>query len=103
MTHEELKAIAMKRPGVKQAYENPDEEMILYRIINERRQAKLTQSDVAKRMGTTREVVARLESPRRKSTPTIRTIRAYAEACGGTLQIKFIPGKNPSRTAKTGK
>lgn len=49
--------------------------------------AHLTQSDVAKRMGTTQSVIARLESGR--NSITLKTLGKYAEATDSHLSIKL--------------
>ena len=56
-------------------------------LIKARANAEMTQEDVAKAMGTTQAVVARLESGR--SMPSTRTLRRYAEATGTKLRIRF--------------
>lgn len=56
-------------------------------LRNMRTKAKLTQKQVAKKMGTSQPVIARLES----GTNNTRYMTAvhYAEACGQRLLLKF--------------
>jgi transcriptional regulator with XRE-family HTH domain len=49
----------------------------------------MTQEDVAKAMGTTQAVVARLES--RRIMPATRTLERFAEATHTRLCISFEP------------
>lgn len=56
-------------------------------LIKARSEAKMTQEQVAKAMGTTQEQVARLESGR--TLPSTRTLKRYAQATGSRLRISF--------------
>ena len=56
-------------------------------VIDVRKRAGLTQGELAKKMGTTQPVVARLESGR--VHPSIRTLERVAEATGSRLLISF--------------
>ena len=53
------------------------------------RVGRLTQEEIAQRMGTTQQVISRLESGRTK--PSTRTLERYAEATGTRLMIGFAP------------
>lgn len=92
LTHKELVAKALARPGVKAAYDALEPE---YRVIAEllraRQAAGLTQAQVAARMGTTNTVVARLEAAggKRRHSPSIATLQRYARACGKNLIIRL--------------
>lgn len=61
-------------------------------ILEARRSAGLTQTEVAKRMGISQPVLARIEGSlgKRKPSPTLATLRRYAEACGKKLVIRMI-------------
>jgi ribosome-binding protein aMBF1 (putative translation factor) len=79
-----------KEPGYEAAYATLDEEFALAAaLIKARSEAELTQEDVAKKMGTTQAVIARLESGR--SLPSTRTLQRFAAATGTRLQIAFAP------------
>jgi transcriptional regulator with XRE-family HTH domain len=54
-----------------------------------RTRAKLTQSEMARRMGTTQTAIARLESG--GQNPTFNTVEGYARAAGFDLEINFVP------------
>ena len=72
------------------AYDALEEEFALASaLIEARARAGLTQDEVARRMGTTQAVVARLESGRVK--PSTRTLERFAKATGSRLRITFEP------------
>ena len=84
----------LKEPKYRKAYEALEEEFVLAAaVIDVRNSAGLTQQELARKMGTTQPVVARLESGR--SRPSMRTLERLAEATGSRLLISFAP-----RTAK---
>jgi len=84
----------MKEPKYRKAYEALEEEFVLESaVIDVRNRAGLTQAELARKMGTTQPVVARLESER--SRPSMRTLERLAHAPGSRLLISFAP-----RTAK---
>ncbi len=90
MTHEQLKQKALSRQGVKTHYDGLKEEFeFIRKIIYARKDAGLTQADVAKRMGTTRSAISRLEGGQWdiKHSPSIRTLERYAEAIGRRLVL----------------
>jgi ribosome-binding protein aMBF1 (putative translation factor) len=83
-----------KSPSFRQAYDALEEEYaIAGAFIAARARAKLTQEQVAKRMGTTQAVVARLESGRAK--PSTRTLERFAAATGHRVKIQFEKSRGP--------
>lgn len=64
-----------------------DEFALAAALIEARGDAGLTQEEVARRMGTTQAVVARLEGGR--SRPSTRTLERFAKATGTRLRISF--------------
>ena len=92
-TYEEMKAIALSNPVVRSEFDRIErEEMpMLDAILKARKEAKLTQEQVAKRMGVSAPVVSRLESAliSGKHSPSIATLKRYAEAMGKRLDIRF--------------
>jgi transcriptional regulator with XRE-family HTH domain len=93
MTHEELKAKALAREDVRQEYNALAPEFdLLRRMVRARKQAGLTQAEVAERMGTKRSAVARLESTLAsgKHSPSLVTLQKYAKAVGKKLEIRFV-------------
>jgi transcriptional regulator with XRE-family HTH domain len=80
----------MREPKYRKAYEALDEEFLLASaVIGVRNRAGLTQEELARKMGTTQPVVARLESGR--SRPSMRTLERLADATGSRLLISFAP------------
>ncbi|WP_322995225.1 helix-turn-helix domain-containing protein [Castellaniella sp.] len=92
-THEELKALALSDPEVRAEYERIErEEMpMLDTILKARREAGLTQAQVAERMGTKASAVARLENAlvTGKHSPSVATLKKYAAALGKELEVRF--------------
>src|SRR6188768_3737641 len=87
-----------KDPEYVTEYDALEEEFALANaLIKARANAEMTQQDVAKAMGTTQAVVARLESGR--SMPSTRTLQRYAKATRTRLRISFEPdkAKSPAR------
>jgi transcriptional regulator with XRE-family HTH domain len=80
----------MKDPKYRKAYESLEEEFILASAVVElRSRAGLTQEELARKMGTTQPVVARLESGRAR--PSMRTLERLAQATGSRVRISFEP------------
>jgi ribosome-binding protein aMBF1 (putative translation factor) len=89
--HAAFLAKASKRKGFTEAYESLELEYeVVKQLLRARTQAGLTQDAVAERMGTTKSAVSRLESAG-KHTPSLSTLKRYAEAVGCELQVKLVP------------
>src|ERR1700683_2949194 len=87
----------LKEPKYRKAYAALEEEFVLASaVIDVRNRAGLTQEELARKMGTTQPVVARLESGR--SRPSMRTLERLADATGSRLLISFapLPAKRPA-------
>lgn len=65
-----------------------DEFSLAGQLIEARKKAHLTQDEVAKRMGTTQSVVARLESGH--PLPSLRSLKRYAQAVCGRVEIRVV-------------
>ncbi|WP_417276797.1 helix-turn-helix domain-containing protein [Castellaniella sp.] len=93
LTHDELIKKMMEDPEVRAEYERIErEEMpMLDTILKARREAGLTQAQVAERMGTKAPAVARLENAlvTGKHSPSIATLQKYAAALGKKLEVRF--------------
>lgn len=77
-----------KNPEYRQEYESLKCEFEVAReLIQARARAHLTQAEVAKRMGTTQSVVARLESGTKSAN--LRTLEKYAMATGTHLHVRL--------------
>lgn len=82
----------------REAFEALEDEFTALDILLEaRRKAGLSQEQVAERMGMKQSSLARIESSlgSRKHSPSLATLRRYAEALGCKLQIRLVP-KKPS-------
>ncbi|MBU2511965.1 helix-turn-helix transcriptional regulator [bacterium] len=93
MEHSELKEKALKRKKVKFEYEALEPEFKLLReLLKARQRAGLSQAEIAKRMGTKAPAVTRLESSLSsgKHSPSIATIKKYADALDCHLEIKIV-------------
>ena len=85
----ELKKRMMKSPEFRAEYEKADAEFSLIEaLVQARTRAKLSQAQLARKIGTTQSAIARLEGG--GVSPSIATLRRYAEATGGKLQIKLL-------------
>src|SRR5437870_1442725 len=80
----------MEEPRYRKAYAALEKEFVLASAaIDVRNRAGLTQAALARKMGTTQPVVARLESGRGR--PSMRTLERLAAATGSRLLISFEP------------
>ena len=85
----ELKKQLMKNPEVRQEYDKVDVEYTLIEeMIRARMKAHLSQAELATKIGTTQSAIARLESGR--VSPSLTTLRRYAEATGRQLKVGFV-------------
>jgi predicted transcriptional regulator len=93
-THEEMKAIALSNPAVRAEYDriNREEMPMLDAILKARKEACLTQAQIAERMGTSIPAVSRLENAliTGKPSPSLATLKRYAAAMGKTVNISFV-------------
>jgi DNA-binding XRE family transcriptional regulator len=91
--HKNFVERAAKKKGFVEAYEPLQLEYELAdQMLKARARAGLTQDDVAGRMGTTKSAVSRLEAAGRNS-PSLATLKRYAEAVGCELQIRLVRQK----------
>ena len=93
MTHKELKNKALKKISVKKEYEKLEPEFTLLKeMLRARNKAGLTQAQVAEIMGTKSPSITRLESSLSsgKHSPSLATIKKYAEALDCRLEIKIV-------------
>src|SRR5438552_13535713 len=105
MTHKAFVGKLLKQPAVKAEYEAQAEEFaLLDELLRARRQAGLTQAEVAARMGTKTPAVARLEAGggSRRHSPSVATLRKYAQAVGCRLEIRLRPRTTGKSETETG-
>ena len=87
----ELKKRWMADPKFRKEYEKADAEFaVIEALVRARTDAKLSQSELAKRIGTTQSAVARLEGG--GVSPSLATLRRYAEATGKRLHFELRSG-----------
>ena len=85
----DLKQRLLENPEVREEYARADAEFSLIEaMIRARQDARLTQAELAEKIGTTQSAIARLEAGR--VSPSIATLRRYAEATGHQLQVGFV-------------
>ena len=93
LNHEEIIAKLMRRPGVSGEVERIEREegVLLDILLKARQEAGLTQAQVAERMGTQAPAIARLERALAtgKHSPSLATLRKYAQACGKKLSLQI--------------
>jgi ribosome-binding protein aMBF1 (putative translation factor) len=91
-THDEVVAKLMARPDVPIELERIEREEgeLLDALLKARQDAGLTQAQLAERMGTQAPAIARLERALAtgKHSPSIATLRKYAQACGKELRLR---------------
>jgi transcriptional regulator with XRE-family HTH domain len=93
-THEELKQLILSNPDTKNGYDELEEEFALFgEMLKARLNAGKTQEDIARSLHTTTSAISRLENSGGKQhhSPTIATLRKYAQALGCELRVQFIP------------
>jgi len=84
-----LKMRLMHDPEFKREYAKADTDYaIVEALIRARTRAKLSQAQVAKKIGTTQSAIARLEAG--NVAPALSTLRRYAEATGTKLKIGLV-------------
>ena len=93
--HEEFLRKAGKGEKFRAEYDELESRYALIReLLKARQHAGLTQDAVAKKIGTTKSAISRLESVG-KHAPSIATLRKYANAVGCDLVIKLEPKTEP--------
>ncbi len=86
----DLKAHLMADPEFREEYARGDgEDALIEALVRARMAAKLTQAELARRLGTTQSAVARLEGGR--VSPSFATLRRYAKATGARLTVGLAP------------
>jgi transcriptional regulator with XRE-family HTH domain len=92
-THDEMVREWMQDPALVREHDELEQDFALFdELLRARKEAGMTQAEVAERMATQPSVVARLEAAggRQKHSPSIATLQKYAEAVGCHLEIKLV-------------
>lgn len=85
----DLRKSLVANPEFQAEYEKADAEFaIIEALVRARTEAKLSQAELAKRIGTTQSAIARLEGG--GASPSLTTLRRYAEATGTKLQVGLV-------------
>ena len=91
-THDQIVKALLRRPAVRPEVERIEREEgeLLDALLKARHEAGLSQAQVAERMGTHAPAIARLERSLAtgKHSPSLATLRKYADACGKQLVLK---------------
>ena len=88
-TQKDLKTRFMEAPEFREEYARADDEFTLIEaLVRVRTAAKLTQAELARRLGTTQSAIARLEGGR--VSPSFAALRRYAEATGTRLTVGLV-------------
>jgi ribosome-binding protein aMBF1 (putative translation factor) len=86
---ENYKRKALKKPAIRTEYERLAPEFAVAKVlIAARMAAKLTQGEVAQRMGTSQSAVARMEAGR--TLPSTSSLIKFARATGRKLSIDLV-------------
>lgn len=92
--HEKTLEEELKNPTFRKAYEALEDEFELLKVfLDARKRVHMTQADVAEAMHTSRSTVARIEScgKERQASPSLNTLRRYAQAVGCKLKLELVP------------
>ncbi|MCA9983358.1 MAG: helix-turn-helix transcriptional regulator [Anaerolineales bacterium] len=92
-SHAEMIEEWKQDPAFQEEYAALESEFLLFdELLNARKEAGLTQAEVAERMGTKTSAIARLEAGggSNKHSPSVATLRKYAEAVGCQLEIRLV-------------
>ena len=91
-THDQIVKALLRRSAVRAEVERIEREEgeLLDALLKARHDAGLSQAQVAERMGTHAPAIARLERSLAtgKHSPSLATLRKYADACGKQLVLK---------------
>jgi DNA-binding XRE family transcriptional regulator len=89
-TFKDFKQKALQDPDVRKEYENlkPIFE-IKKQLIEARLKRGLTQEELAKRLGTKKSNISRIESLNNTVLPNLKTLIKYSEALNSELKISF--------------
>ncbi len=78
----------LKNPTFKKAYDNLEPEYAIIRaVLTKRIASKMSQKDLAKKLGTKQSAISRLESG--NYNPTLSFLKKLSTTLGGKLEIKI--------------
>lgn len=85
-------ARSLKDPAFRKAFAEPDEDVFLetaYQLLQMRKKAGLTQAQLAKKMKTSQQLIARLESLSYKGH-TLSSLQKIAAAFNKKIRLQFV-------------
>ena len=89
MNFKQFKQKELENPEIRREYDSlQDEFSLIDQLITMRTKAGLTQEDVAKKLGTNKSNISRLE--RGRSNPSWATLSKYAAACGFRVKLAAV-------------
>lgn len=87
---EQVRKELIAKPGVKRAYEDLQPEFaIIQTLIDARVKKKMSQEDLARKMGTGQAVISRLENA--NASPSLSLIKRLANALNLKVELHFTP------------
>ncbi len=91
LTFKEFKEKALSNLEVKKEYDilTPSYE-VRKKLIRIRKEAGLSQEDMARILHTKKSNISRLENVNSKISPKLSTIENYAKAVGYSLEVNFV-------------
>ncbi|WP_257275026.1 MULTISPECIES: helix-turn-helix domain-containing protein [unclassified Endozoicomonas] len=91
-TFSDFKKKALENPKVRAEYEELELAYELRKqLIALRKEAGLTQEELAEILHTQKSNISRLENVNSKTSPKLSTIEDYAKAIGYKVKISFVP------------
>jgi len=85
---EKVRAELLQNPKVKKLYEERAvERELMLELIQARKEGRITQKELAKRMGTKQSAISRFESGR--TNPTVAFLYKLADALGVEIEFKM--------------
>lgn len=79
-----------KRPGIKKAYDEMEAEYaLIQRMIDQRAKHGMTQTDLARKVGTKQSAISRFEAG--GSNPTVAFLYKIADALDAQLHVTLTP------------
>ena len=97
VSHDDFEKKAFAIPGVLEGYNELEEEFaMIAELIKARKLVGKSQKEIAEQMHTSQSTVARLEGGfgRKRHSPTLDTLKRYAQAVNCKIAIKLVPKTN---------
>lgn len=90
LKYDQFQKLLLSTPGARKSYEDLQPEFaIVQALIDARVKKKISQEELAKRMGTGQAVISRLENV--NASPSLSLIKRLAAALDLKLELKFTP------------